>query len=99
MTRELPGSQSRLQAGSVSQSVADSLRRLNLGDFAAVCVEAAAPLALVASQLLYAGAGFLGPSAMRLARFFESDDAMSQFLSRLTSDELVSARHRRRRRD
>jgi hypothetical protein len=56
---------------------ADALRRHQLGELAAMLLDALAPLALVASQLLYAGRPFLGIGALRLASFLESEQEVS----------------------
>lgn len=73
---ERPESQSAPPARASWRSGADTLRRHHLGEVAAMCLEAAAPLAVVASQLLYAGIPFLGSRAMQLARFLESETAI-----------------------
>lgn len=59
---------------------ADALRRHQLGQLAALFVEAASPLAFLASQALYIGAPFLGSRATRLARILESESGMSKLV-------------------
>jgi hypothetical protein len=58
-----------------------------MGPIAALCLEAAAPLALAASQLLYATGPFLGARAMRLGRLLESEDGVSELARYLVADE------------
>lgn len=55
---------------------ADALRRSELGELAALCIEAASPLAFIVSQLLHTGAPFLGGRATQLALFLESESGM-----------------------
>lgn len=64
---------------------ADALRRNQLGPLAAMCLDALAPLALVASQLLYAGGPFLGPGVIRWAKVLESEQSMSALSRYLTN--------------
>jgi hypothetical protein len=66
---------------------ADALRRNHLGELAAMCMDAAAPLALVASQLIYAGGPFVGTRAMHLARFLESEKSISSLAHYLATGE------------
>ena len=64
----------------------DTLRKLELQDLAAWLLEAASPLALISSQLLYMGTPWLGSEAHDLARLLESGEDRLEFVQSLRSD-------------
>jgi hypothetical protein len=62
-----------------------ALRKYELQDLAAWLLEAAAPLTLISTQLLYMGTPFVGSEAGDLARLIESDEDRLQFARSLRS--------------